>query len=36
LGELKISEARHEDLLSEADQYYQYMSLLFNQITEEH
>jgi len=36
-GELKISEARYEDLLGEADQYYpSYLSLLFNQITEKH
>ena len=33
LGELKISEARYEDLLGEADQYYPaYLELLFNQI----
>jgi len=36
-GELKISEARYEDLLGEADQYYpSYLSLLFNQITKKH
>ena len=36
-GELKISEARYEDLLGEADYYYpSYLGLLFNQITEMH
>jgi intergrase/recombinase len=33
LGELKISEARYEDLLGEADQYYPaYLESLFNRI----
>ncbi len=36
-GELKISEARYEDLLGEADYYYpSYLGLLSNQITEMH
>jgi len=36
-GELKVSEARYEDLLGEADYYYpSYLGLLFNQITEMH
>jgi intergrase/recombinase len=33
LGELKISEARYEDLLGEADQYYsEYLKLLSTQV----
>ena len=35
LGELKISEARYEDLLGEADHYYpEYLKLLSQQVHE--
>jgi intergrase/recombinase len=37
LGELKISVARYEDLLGEADYYHpSYLGLLFDQSTERH